>query len=85
MGKHPFQAVDSGSNLGEPHAENHNPEEYQSHRFRKMTPTDKLQASMRLYYSARELKAAWVRTQNPHFSEKEVQKSVKESFMYAKS
>jgi len=58
-------------------------EELQFKRFRSMTPTEKLAASLALYYSARALKAAWVRSTQPHLPEREVLRLVRESFMYA--
>lgn len=48
--------------------------------FKKMTPEQKLKAAMRLYWSARRLKAAWLRQQNPDWTEEQVQKQVTEIF-----
>ena len=52
---------------------------------RKMTPARKLELAMDLYWSARELKAAGLRSQHPDWSEEQVQAAVKEIFMYARS
>ena len=48
-----------------------------------MTPAQKLDAAARLYWGARELKAAWLRSQHPEWAEAEVQKAVREAFLYA--
>ena len=49
-----------------------------------MTPERKLRVALRLYYSARELKAAGLRAQNPNWTEDEVQAKVKDIFLNAK-
>ncbi|MBW8041678.1 MAG: hypothetical protein FVQ85_17005 [Planctomycetes bacterium] len=51
----------------------------------KMSPEKKLVVAMQLYYSARELKAAGVRADNPDWDEKQVQQAVREAFLYARS
>jgi len=48
-----------------------------------MTPAQKLEALMNLYWTARELKAAGLRMQFPHLTEGEIQKEVREIFLYA--
>jgi hypothetical protein len=48
----------------------------------RMTPADKLQAAMRLYWSARALKTAAVRQQHPEWSDAEVAAYVRELFLY---
>jgi hypothetical protein len=53
--------------------------------FRRMTPEQRLRAAERLYWSARELKAASLRTWHPELSEAEIHQRVKEAFMYARS
>lgn len=50
--------------------------------FRRMTPTQKLAASMRLYWSARELKAAWFRSEHPEWTEAQVKAAVREAFLF---
>ena len=50
---------------------------------RAMTPEQKLNAAMRLYWSARELKAAGFRHFHPDWSEEEIQKSVRYAFLTA--
>lgn len=52
---------------------------------RAMTPEQKLNTAARLYWSARRLKAAWLRSQHPEWKEEEVQQKVREIFMYARS
>jgi len=44
-----------------------------------------LQAAMNLYYSARQLKAAWIRQQHKDWSEKQVEEAVREIFVNARS
>jgi len=51
----------------------------------KLTPEQKLTQSLRLYFNAKELKIAALRKYNPELSEQEIQKKVKEIFLYAKS
>ncbi len=53
--------------------------------FGRMTPEQRLRVAERLYWSARELKAASLRSWNPELSEEEIQRRVKEIFMYARS
>ena len=50
-----------------------------------MTPEQKLRVALRLYYSARELKAAGLRARNPDWNEAEIQAKVKDVFLNAKS
>ena len=57
---------------------------YQKRIFQEMTPEQKLRVALRLYYSARELKAAGLRAQNPDWNEAEIQAKVKEIFLNAK-
>ena len=52
---------------------------------KKLTPEQKLRAAERLYWSAWQLKAAGVRAQNPHWTEKEVQEAVRSIFLHARS
>jgi len=51
----------------------------------KMSPEEKLEVAMQLYYSARELKAAGVRADHPDWDEKRIQQAVRETFLYARS
>jgi hypothetical protein len=60
-------------------------QDIQDARFRSMTPTEKIHAIFRLRESAWTLKAAWLRKQNPDLPESEIQRMVKEIFMYARS
>ena len=50
-----------------------------------MTPEQKLEVALRLYYSARELKAAALRAQHPGWSDVEIQEKVREIFLYART
>jgi hypothetical protein len=52
---------------------------------RAMTPAQKLKAMERLYWTARSLKAAWLRQQHPDWNEDEVQRKVREIFLNART
>src|SRR5262245_50460760 len=58
------------------------PEDPQVEIFRRMTPEQKLRAAERLYWSARELKAAWFRSQHPDWTDTEVKKAVRDAFLF---
>ena len=51
--------------------------------YRNMSPGEKLKIAQRLNYSARALKAAWLRQQHPDWSEERVQAKVVEIFRNA--
>jgi len=53
--------------------------------FKKMSPAEKLKLSMRLYWSARRLKASWLREQHPDWTEEQVQNKVTEIFRNART
>ena len=53
--------------------------------YQSMTPEQKLRVALRLYHSARELKAYGLRAQHPGWSENEINEKVKEMFLYARS
>ena len=50
--------------------------------FRAMSAEEKLNAATRLYWSARELKAAGVRRAHPDWSDEQVRRSVSDAFLY---
>jgi hypothetical protein len=50
---------------------------------RAMTPEQKLRAVEALYWTARELKAAWLRSEHPGWSEEEVRRKVRDIFLHA--
>ncbi|NOQ96064.1 MAG: hypothetical protein GQ555_05540 [Desulfobacterales bacterium] len=50
-----------------------------------MTPEKKLDIALRLYYSARDMKAAGLRMQNPDWTEEKIQTKVREIFLYART
>lgn len=52
---------------------------------RAMTPEQKLRAIDRLYWTARSLKAAWLRQQHPDWREDEIQREVRAIFMNART
>ena len=51
--------------------------------YQSMTPEQKLRIAFDLYHSARELKAASLRTQYPDWGEKQIQERVREIFLDA--
>lgn len=53
--------------------------------YRKMTPEQKLIEAERLYFAARALKAAWLRTLHPDWSEAQVQNEVRRIFLLART
>lgn len=50
-----------------------------------LTAEQKLIESLRLYFLARELKTAALKQFNPELSEEEIERKVKEFFVYGKS
>ena len=54
-------------------------------RFKNFSPQKKLELSMQLYYSARELKRAALKHFHPDWSEKEIEKELRRIFMYART
>ncbi len=53
--------------------------------FKAMTPEQKVTVSLDLYYSAKRLKAAWLRKLHPDWSEDKINRKVREIFLYAQS
>jgi hypothetical protein len=53
--------------------------------YRRMTPGRRLEIAEQLYWSARKLKAAWVRSLNPTWTEEQVETEVKHIFSNARS
>jgi hypothetical protein len=51
---------------------------------RALTPEQKLRTAARMYWAARELRAAGLRTRHPGWTEKQVQEEVRRAFMYAR-
>jgi len=52
---------------------------------KKYTPEEKLKQALRLYSSAKELKKSAIKQKFPKMSEKEIDKKVKEFFLYARN
>ena len=50
-----------------------------------MSPAQKLRAAERLYYSARQLKAAALRAQHPDWTGEAIRQTVRQIFLYARS
>ncbi len=53
--------------------------------YRRMTPAQRIEASVQLSVAARKLKAATVRGQHPDWDERRVLDVVRETFLYARS
>ncbi len=51
--------------------------------FKAMSPADKLSLAVQFYYDARRLKARSLETLHPEWTKEQVQKKVKELFLYA--
>ncbi len=54
-------------------------------RFRFMSPEKKLELSMQLYYSARELKRSWLKLQHPDWNDAQADVKLREIFLYART
>ena len=54
-------------------------------RFKNMTPEQKLNLSIQLYWSARELKKAALRKFHSDWSEEQIESKVKDIFLYART
>jgi hypothetical protein len=52
---------------------------------RRMTPEEKIEASFKLYWEAREFKAAGLRMLHPDWTEEQVQEEVRRIFFHARS
>ncbi len=50
-----------------------------------MSPAQKLRAAERLYYSARQLKAAALRAEHPDWTDEAIREAVRQIFLYARS
>lgn len=59
-------------------------DEKQREIFRAMTPQQRLRAAVRLYWSARELKEASLRTLHPELSEAGIKAAARDLFLYAR-
>ena len=53
--------------------------------YQSMTPVQKLEVSIKLYETAKALKAAAVKEQHPDWSEEKIKKLVNEIFLYART
>lgn len=52
--------------------------------FRGMTPSERWRAARALYWSARRLKAAYLRKQHPDWSDEQIEQAVKRAFQHAR-
>ena len=51
--------------------------------YESMSAEEKIQIALRLYYSARQLKLAALRDQNPDWTERKIQEQLRQIFLYA--
>ena len=59
-------------------------DEWQKNRYAAMTPSEKLHVAALLYWSARQLKEAQIRSLHPHLDDREVRRRVNETFLRAR-
>ncbi len=52
---------------------------------KRMSPQEKLDAAMSLYYTARKLKAAWLKQLHPDWTSQQVEQAVREVFINART
>lgn len=53
--------------------------------YRRMTPGRRLEIAEQMYWSARRMKGAWLRTQHPDWTDAEVEAEVTRNFSHARS
>jgi hypothetical protein len=53
--------------------------------FRQMTPERRLSLAEKLYWTARELKAAWLHARHPEWTEQEIAQEVTRLFLHART
>jgi hypothetical protein len=53
--------------------------------YRRMTPVDRLSIAAGLYRTARTIRTAAVRAQNPDWSQEQVNAAVREAFLHART
>jgi len=59
--------------------------EIEKNRFKKFSPQKKLDLSMQLYYSAKELKRATLKQFHPEWNDTKIDKEVKRIFLHART
>ena len=62
-----------------------NPNNSQYKFLKKMSPQQKLEAAMNLYYSAKELKSAWFSQIHSEWSNQKIKQAVRDAFINARS
>ncbi len=53
--------------------------------YKSMTPEQKYAVAMNLYWSARRMKEAWLRSIHPDWTEEQVSRTVREIFLRART
>jgi len=53
--------------------------------FRQMTPERRLSLAEQLYWTARELKAAWLRARHPDWTDQQISQEVTRLFLHART
>ena len=53
--------------------------------YKRMSGEEKLAVALNLYHSARRLKRAAIESQHPEWSRQQIEKALKEAFLYART
>jgi len=56
-----------------------------ANRFKNFSPEKKLDLAMQLYYSAQELKRAWLKQMHPNWDNKKIEAEVLRIFLHART
>jgi hypothetical protein len=72
-------------NAARPLVEEDAPSPMQIEIYRRMTPGRRLEIAEQLYWGARALKTAWIRSQNPAWTDEQVEAEVRRIFSHARS
>jgi len=63
----------------------HSDHDIQKKRFQSISPAQKLQLSLDLNFSARKVKAAFLKSQHPEWTDRQIADKVREIFLYART
>ena len=59
--------------------------DFETNRFKSMTAEQKLNLSLQLYYSAKELKRSWLKMQHINWTDQQIESKLREIFLYART
>ncbi len=59
--------------------------DFETNRFKSMTAEQKLNLSLQLYYSAKELKRSWLKMQHIDWTDQQIESKLREIFLYART